>query len=160
MEKKVLVGLRRHDRIEDALPLLEDTVRPGTKIMFLLPYPVEPWSYLPKYCDDAEIGGGATFVSRKYASQFVWETQRQLAEARLYSVRETFGSKNVQVEFKLYGGRLTSVVRDCASEFDWIVTWKNNWLGLSIAKGIAGLFGWQRSSSHGVYVQRFRYAQP
>ena len=157
MIKRVLVGLRRYDRIEDALPLLEDTVTPGTKVMFLIPYPVEPWSYLPKYCDDPETGRAATFVTRKYASQFVWETQRQLAESRLYNVRQALCSKNVEIEFKLYGGSLTSAIRDCAnhSEFDWIVTWKSHWLGFSVPK--AGLF--RRQPSAGLYLQRFRYAR-
>jgi hypothetical protein len=161
MEKKVLVGLRSHDRIDDAVSFLQDIVTPGMQVVFLIPYPVEPWSYLPRHCDDAEIGRAATLANRKHLSQFVWETQRTLAETRVFGARQALRNKNVEVEFELYTGRLTWAIRDCMarSEFHWILTWGREWFGFAVRKTFANLFESETTRLRAMYVYQRRYAQ-
>lgn len=124
MEKKVLVGLKRHDQIDDAVSFLQEIVMPAMTVVFLIPYPVEPWVYLPRHCDDAGIGRAATFMSKKFLSQGDWESQRSLAAQTVARARRALRDKVVDVEFELYTGTLRRQIRNCAAEgeFHWIVT--------------------------------------
>jgi len=161
MEKKVLVGLRSDDRIDDVVSFLRGILTPGVKVVFLVPYPVKAWSYLPPHCDDAEIGRAATLAGRKHLGQFIWEAQRNLAEAKVSSAREALRDKNVKVEFELYTGRLMSAICDCAnrSAFEWIVTLKRDAFGSTIRKAIATLFGSLPADIRAMYIYRCRWAQ-
>jgi len=40
MSKKILVPLKKHDRIEEIVPYLEEVTQPGTNVVFLIHYPV------------------------------------------------------------------------------------------------------------------------
>ena len=158
METKVLVGLKRYDRIDDAVSFLQEIVTPGMKVVFLIPYPVKAWSYLPRHCDDAEIGRAATLANRKHLSQFIWETQRHLAEAKVSGARETLRKENVEVEFELYTGRLTWAIRDCVarSKFHWIVTptGRGEWIGTSIRDAVARLWCSKEGEIRGLYIRQ------
>jgi len=156
MEKNVLVGIRNHAQIDDAVFFLRDIVTPGMKVVFLIPYPVEPWSYLPRHCDDAEIGRAATLAGRKHLGQFIWETQRNLAEAKLSSARQALGKENVEIEFQLYTGRLTWAIRDCMarSEYRWIVTptGRGEWIGTAVRDAIARLWCSKEGQVRGLFI--------
>ena len=161
MEKRVLVGLRSDGQIDDAVSFLQDIVTPGMKVVFLIPYPVEPWSYLPPHCDDAESGRAATLAGRKHLGQFTWETQCNLTEAKLSSARQALGDKNVEVEFELYTGRLMSAICDCAnrSAFEWVVTLKRDAFGSTTRKAFATLFGSLPADIRAMYIYQCRWAQ-
>jgi len=126
--------------------------------MVLLPYPVELWSYLPRHCDDAEIGRAAILANRKHLSQFIWETQRDLAEARVSNARQALRKENVEVEFELYTGRLTWAIRDCVarSEFRWIVisSGEGEWIGTFIRCAFARLWCSKEGEIRGLYIRQ------
>lgn len=159
MKREVLVGLRSPDRIDDAVFFLQDIVAPEMKIVFLIPYPVERWSYLPKHCDEAEIGRAATLVNQKNINQSTWETQRNLAEARLSGARQALRNQNVEIEFGLYTGRLTWAIREYVahSEFHWIVTptGRSEWIGTAIRDAVARLWRLKANETRGLYTRRY-----
>jgi hypothetical protein len=46
MAREILLLLNRNDRVEDVIPSLEELAQPGTKVVFLIPYPVNDFGKL------------------------------------------------------------------------------------------------------------------
>ena len=45
MAKRIVIPLKRNSLIEEILPGLGKIAQPGMRVVFLIPYPVESWSY-------------------------------------------------------------------------------------------------------------------
>jgi hypothetical protein len=64
MAGQILVSLSSDDRIEDLIPQIEQVAKPGTKVTFLMRYPVDPWAWLRDHwinsesAKDADGSGG------------------------------------------------------------------------------------------------------
>jgi hypothetical protein len=65
MEGKILVLLRRHNRIEDILPSLEKIAQPGMKVVFLIPYPAKLWPWLRDHWVTTESSREAIVLGKK-----------------------------------------------------------------------------------------------
>ena len=53
---KILVPLKKHDRIEEIVPFIEKVAEPGAGVVFLVHHPVSGFKWLQAYCGIAQCG--------------------------------------------------------------------------------------------------------
>jgi len=113
MNKKILVPMKRNDRAEDLIPYVEKVARPGMKVVFMVPYPVDGfrWSH-------EEFGRKAIQEARILASYYTWDTNLQKAKDRISPALKSLASKGIEVAVDLYAGSMRSAVRDYAAKGD------------------------------------------
>lgn len=109
MEKKIVALLRRQDKVEDMLPYLEDLARPGVKVVFLVPYPVEPSFYLRDYWITTESRTKAMSAAKDLVACYSWEMQRGLAEKRVSAALERLQDLGADVSVDLWVGSLKTL---------------------------------------------------
>lgn len=122
MAGQVLVPLKRHDEIEEIVPYLAEIAKPGMKVVFLLPYPVEGWS-LRDYWITTESVTEAMLAGRRINERSSWEVQRGLAELRISPARDALEKRKVDVAVDIYTGSLRSTLEDYAANRDvyWVL---------------------------------------
>ncbi len=118
MSGQILVPLKRHDRIEGIIPYLEEVAKPGMKVVFLIPYPVESWLYLKDHWVTTESAREAMLAGRKLMEKYSWEVQKGLAEQKVSLAREALNRMGVKVGVDVYTGSLRRVVADYAANRD------------------------------------------
>ena len=116
MAGHILVPLKRCDRVEEIIPYLEKVAKPGMRVVFLVPYPIQLGSYYRDHWITTESPTKAMLEGRKIVERYSWELQRGLAEQRISSVREVLAPMGIEVTTDFYTGSLRRVVEDyCAS---------------------------------------------
>lgn len=118
MAKQILFPLKRDDRIEDLIPFLEELAKPGMRVVFLVPYPVESWLYLKDHWVTTESPREATLAGRKIMDRYSWEVQKGLAEQKVAPAREVLQKVGMEVGVDLYTGSLRKVIEDCTANGD------------------------------------------
>lgn len=118
MAREILVPLNRHDRIEEIIPYLKELAKPGMRVVFLIPYPVELWLWLWDHWVTTESPREATLAGRKIMDRYSWEKQRGLAEQKVFLARETLHKRGVEVAVDVYTGSLRGVVGDYTANGD------------------------------------------
>jgi hypothetical protein len=122
--EKLLLTMAGHEPIEELMPCLEPLVRPGLTVMFLLPYPVEPWPYLLDHWVTAESVRDAIAVGRKIQRRYDWEAQKELAWQIVAPAAAALEARGARVEVHLYSGSRAKVIKKYAVDKDihWIMT--------------------------------------
>jgi hypothetical protein len=98
---RILVPLRRDDRIEDVVPYLEQIARPGCKVTLLVHYSVEGLDWF-----------------QGQAMPSVVEEERLVAEKNTFLSLETLRERDVTVTLDIYAGPLKKVVKQYALRGD------------------------------------------
>ena len=111
MKKLILVPMKRDDRAEDLLPYVEEVARPGMKVVFMLPYPVDGFRYSTE-----ESGLRAIEEGKRLAAYCDWQANREKAEARIAPAANALATKGIEAVADIRAGRVTNAVRDCAAE--------------------------------------------
>jgi len=111
MKKLILVPMKRDDRAEDLLPYVEEVARPGTKVVFMAPYPVEGfrWSY-------EEYGRKAIEEGISLVNYYNWDTNLQKARERMAPAIEALSAQGIDAAVDLYAGSMKKAVRDYAEK--------------------------------------------
>jgi hypothetical protein len=91
---QILVPLRKRDRIEDALPYLEQITGPGCKVTLLIHYSVQGLDWFQ----------GESMPS-------VVEEQKLVAENNTFLALERLRQREVKVALDIYAGPLRKVVK-------------------------------------------------
>jgi hypothetical protein len=125
MAKKILVPLKRDDRVEEIIPCVEKVAQPGMKVVFLLRYAGEDLGRILALC--AVVEGGTTgrlAAARELTGIYSWEGNVQRAQRKVSPAREFLKRKGVEVDVDVYTGSLWKAVRGYAAngEVDSIVT--------------------------------------
>ena len=92
MSKKILVPLAQNDRAEEIIPYIEKVARPGMKVVFMMPYPVEGFRW-PR----EEFGNKAVQEAKMLASYYSWETNVQEAKERILPASKALASSGIEV---------------------------------------------------------------
>jgi len=133
---KILVPLKRSDRVKDLMPYVEKIARAGMKAVFLVPYPVDGvrWS-----SEESEIK--AIAEGQQLAEYYNWENNLQKARDRVSLAVEDLPSRGIEVAVDIYTGSLTAAIKDYTARGDvyLIVT------AAGIGQRIAGLFNGSNS---------------
>jgi hypothetical protein len=79
MAAQILVSLSSH-RIEEFMPYVSGVAKAGTKVVFLVPYPIDRWTWLRDHWVTTECSRKAMLAGRQIIESYSAERQRELAE--------------------------------------------------------------------------------
>lgn len=131
MAKKILVPLKRDDRIEEMIPFIKQVAQPDTIVVFLIHHPVNDFRWLQAYYGVMEGVDNALALWRMVESYSV-DTRRQLAQQGVFHTCQALHQLGVKIAVKVYTGGLRKVLRSHIrnGDVDLIVT--KPWIGLRI----------------------------
>lgn len=119
MAGKILVALKRNDRLEEIIPYIEKIAQPGMKVVFLLRYPVSgDFLWLADHYVTTESPTKAMLAGQRIMERYSWNAQKGLAEQRVSVARESLCKKGIKVAVDLYTDSLRRVVRDYTAHGD------------------------------------------
>jgi len=113
MNKQILVPMKRNDRAEDFIPYVEKVARPGMKVVFMVPYPVDGFRWSTE-----EFGRKAIEEEKMLVRYYTWDTNLQKAKDRISSALKVLPAKGIEVAVDLYAGSVRSAVREYATKGD------------------------------------------
>jgi len=70
MAEKILVPLKRHDRVEEVVSYIEKVTQPGTSVVFLIHHPVNSFKWLQAYCGVMGCGLERTVAIRRMVESY------------------------------------------------------------------------------------------
>ena len=108
MGETILIAVKSHNQIEEIIPRLKNTVKAGTRVVFLIRYSV---SSLPLFClnyvEVLQPGASASLAAR-YSFP---GTQAQLAEHRISGAFQILSSNGIDANVHFYTGSLRKAAR-------------------------------------------------
>ena len=107
MAEKILVPLKRHDRVEEVIPYIERVTRPGVSVVFLLHHPVNGLKWLQAYCGIMQCGLDNALMLRKMLESYSVKTRRQLAQQKVFQTCQALHRLGVKTAVEVYSGNLT-----------------------------------------------------
>ena len=116
MAEKILVPLKRHDRVEEVIPYIERVARPGTSVVFLIHHPVSGLKWLQAYCGLMECGLDNALMLRKMIESYSVKTRRQLAEQKVFQTCQALHRLGVKTAVEVYSGSLTKNLKSYVGE--------------------------------------------
>jgi hypothetical protein len=111
MAEKILVPLKRHDRVEEVIPYIEKVTRPGASVVFLIHHPVNSLKWLQAYCGIMECGLEKTIAMRRMVESYSMKMRRQLAQHKVFNTCEALHRLGVKVAVEIYTGSLRKTLR-------------------------------------------------
>ncbi|HEX9156337.1 MAG TPA: hypothetical protein VF819_12265 [Nitrospira sp.] len=118
MAEKILVPLKRHDRVEEVVPYIERVTRPGMGVVFLIHHPVSGLKWLQAYCGIMECGLDNALMLRKMMESYAVKTRRQLAEQKVFQTCQGLHRLGVKTAVEVYSGSLTKNLKSYVSKGD------------------------------------------
>lgn len=118
MIAKILVPLKKHDRIEDIFPYIEQVNHPGVSVVFLVHHSVNGFKWLQAYCGIAQCGLGKTLAIRRLMESYSLKTRVQLAQRRVFQTCEALHSLGANITVDVYTDSLRKTLRSYASNGD------------------------------------------
>ena len=116
MAEKILVPLKKHDRIEEFIPYIQKVTQPGASVVFLIHHPVNSLKWLQAYCGVMECGLETTMAMRRMFESYSMNTRKQLAQQKVFYTCEALHRLGVKVAVEIYTGSLRKTLR--SSVFD------------------------------------------
>ncbi len=111
MAEKILVSLKRHDRVEEMIPYIEKVTQPGTSVVFLVHDRVNSLNWLQAYCAIMECGLENTMPIARMVESYSAKMRRQLAEQRVFHTCAALHRLGVKVAVEIYTGSLRKALR-------------------------------------------------
>ncbi len=118
MAEKILVPLKRHDRVEEMIPYIEKVTQPGASVVFLVHDRVNSLKWLQAYCGIMACGLEKTMAIRKMIESYSEETRRRLAEQRVFHTCDALRRLGVKVAVEIYTGSLWKTLQSFISGGD------------------------------------------
>ncbi|MBI4524174.1 MAG: hypothetical protein HY695_10230 [Deltaproteobacteria bacterium] len=106
MAEKILVPLKRDDRVGEIIPYLEKVTQPGMSVVFLIHHPVNGLKWLHAYCGIMECGIGNALALRRMVESYSVKMRKQLAQQRVFHTCETLRRLGVKTTVDIYAGSL------------------------------------------------------
>ena len=111
MAQKILVVLKRGDRIEEIVPYLEEVTKPGMSVVFLIHRPMNRFKWLQAYCGIMECGLEKTLAIRRMVESYSVQMRRQLAQQKVFHTCEALQRLGVKIAVDVYAGSLRKTLR-------------------------------------------------
>jgi hypothetical protein len=132
MAKKILVPLKKDNRIEEIIPYLKEVIQPDTTVVFLIPHPVNGFQWLQAYCGAMEgLTDNALALWRMAESDSV-RTRRRLAEQRVFHTCEALQKLGVKIAVDVCRGGLRKALRSHIRNGDVELIVTRPWIGLRV----------------------------
>lgn len=110
MAGQILIPFNSHRRIKETLSVVEETAKPGMRVVFLVRYPVGPWAWFRDHWITTESSRHAILAGRKVIERYSWEGQRALAEEMVAPWRYALQKIGVKATVEVYAGTLSRAV--------------------------------------------------
>lgn len=111
MEKKIVIPLRKGDRIEEIIPYLKTMTQPDMGVVFLIHHPANSLKWLQAYCGIMEGGLEKTLALARMMESYSTRVRRQLAQQKVFQNCESLHQLNVKMTVDLYQGSLRKALR-------------------------------------------------
>jgi hypothetical protein len=111
MAEKILVPLKRHDRVEEVIPYIDKVTQPGASVVFLIHHPVDGLKWLQAYCGIMECGLEKTMAIRRMVESYSIKMRRQLAQQKVFHTCDALHKLGVKVAVEIYTGNLRKTLR-------------------------------------------------
>jgi hypothetical protein len=118
MAAKILVPLKRHDRIEQIVPCIEKVAEAGASVVFLVHHPVNGFKWLQAYCGIAQCGLEKTFAVRRMMESYSLKTRAQLAQRRVFQTCKALHDMRMNITVDVYTGRLRKTLKNYENNGD------------------------------------------
>jgi hypothetical protein len=131
MAKRILVPLKRDDRIDEMILFINQVAQPDTNVVFLIHHRVNGFKWLQAYSGLMEGVDNALVLWRMVESYSV-ETRRRLAQQGVFHKCAALQKLGVKISVDVYSGGLRKFLRSYIrnGDVDLIVT--KPWIGLRI----------------------------
>ena len=119
MGAKMLVPLKRPDRIEEIVPYIEKVAEAGASVVFLVHRPVSGFKWLQAYCGIAQCGLEKTLaVRRRMMESYSLKARMQLAQRRVFQTCEALHEMGLNITVDVYMGSLRKTLKSYANSGD------------------------------------------
>src|SRR5919106_4920285 len=102
MASQILVALSPRHRMEEVIPYIQEIATAGMRVVFLIRFPADPWTWLQDHWVTTESSREATLVGRKIMERYSWDLQRALAEERVAPWHPVLQNIGVEVSVDLF----------------------------------------------------------
>jgi hypothetical protein len=109
----ILVALNQTERINQFMPYLKLTARPGEKLIFLVRTSTSHWGDVESHLPMVETGNITAREYQGHAWRFNIDREKERAERNLASACEELRSNGVTTQVKMYAGGLSKALREC-----------------------------------------------
>jgi hypothetical protein len=118
MAVKILVPLKRHDRIEQIVPYIEKVVEAGASVVFLVHHPVSGFKWLQAYCGIVQCGLEKPLTVRRMIESYSLKTRMQLAQSRVFQTCAALYDMGLNITVDVYTGSLRKTLKSYANNGD------------------------------------------
>jgi hypothetical protein len=115
MATKILVPLKKHDRLDEIVPYIEEMAEPGASVVFLVRHPVSGFKWLQAYAAISQCGIETALVIRKMIESYSTRMRMQLARQKVFCTCETLLGLGVIVTVDIYAGSLSKTLSSYTS---------------------------------------------
>ncbi len=118
MAEKILVPLRKGDRIDEVIPYLEKVAQTDTLVVFLIHHRECAFRWLEAYCGIMEGGLDNALMLRRMIESYSIKTRRQLAEQKVFQTCQALHRLGVKTAVELYSGGVKKILNGYVSKGD------------------------------------------
>ena len=133
MNKKILVPLGQYERSEEMIPYVEKVARPGMKVVFLMRYPIDGFTWAKE-----QYGMGAALKAKELVDYCSWQGNLEKAKKQVAFACEVLRGKGIETAVDVYAGSLKKAVRNHTINGDVHVILTRAGIGQRIAGLIDG----------------------
>jgi hypothetical protein len=116
MNTKILVPLKRHDRLEEIIPYIEKVAQPGASVLLLVRSPVSGLKWLQAYCGIAQWGLERNLALQRMIESYSLKTRAQLTERRVFQTCGALHGLAMKIGVEVYAGSLRKALQRFAND--------------------------------------------
>ncbi len=139
MATKIIVPLKKHDRLDEIVPYIEEVAEPGASVVFLVRHPVSGFKWLQAYAAISQCGIETALVIRRMAESYSTRMRMQLARQKVFCTCETLLRLRVIVTVDIYAGSLSKTLSSYVSHEDVQFVVMQPGIGQRIASYLQGM---------------------
>ena len=139
MGEKILVPLKRHDRVEEVIPYIEKVTQPGMSVVFLIHRPVNGLKWLQAYCGIMQSGLEKTLAIRRMIESYSAKMRGQLAQRKVFHTCGALHRVGGKVAVEIYTGSLRKTLKSYVLHGDVDLIVMRPGIGYQIMNFLAGI---------------------
>jgi hypothetical protein len=139
MATKIIVPLKKHDRLDEIVPCIEEVAEPGASVVFLIRHPVSGFKWLQAYAAISQCGIGTALAIRRMAQSYSRRMRMQLAGQKVFSACEALHRLGLTVTVDIYAGSLSKALSNYASHENVQLVVMQPGIGQRIASYLQGI---------------------